>query len=410
MTAYRTAIRRGLAIRRPAHRPPRRGRKLDHGSIVAPLAATVAATLAARALVRAGTALARAERDRRARLQREQERQFALLPGESPAEGLRRIALGQIDLALELLESGVERDPARAVHETRKALKRLRALVRLLRDELPEGAYERENAALRDAGRRLAGARDGEVMVNTLEGLLKRHPRKLGQRRRVARLRDRLSEERGRAAASAVLGDSSTRREVIGDLGAVRSRVLQWRLPQRPGMELAAGGLRRIYGDGRRRYERAAGGKGDRSRAMHEWRKRVKDLRHAAEAMDRAGPGSGERARHGRRRGGGRRRARRRREAARIHRLARRADALGEVLGEDHDLAVFAARLRADPAFQLGGRTRRTLLRLITRRRRQLRRRALREGARLYRRRPKAFLERMRDAYARGASAGLTQR
>src|SRR5712692_10279589 len=98
MTTYRTAIRRGLAVRRASRRPPRRGRKAQHGSIVAPLAATVAATLAATALVRAGAAVAKVERDRRWRAQRQRERQFALLPGERPAEGLRRIALGQLDL------------------------------------------------------------------------------------------------------------------------------------------------------------------------------------------------------------------------------------------------------------------------------------------------------------------------
>jgi hypothetical protein len=72
------------------------------------------------------------------------------------------------------------------------------------------------------------------------------------------------------------------------------------------------------------------------------------------------------------------------------------------MLGEDHDLAVFAERVRGDPGLQLGRRTRRTLLRLISSRRRQLRRRALRAGERIYRRGPKAFLSRVREAYARG--------
>jgi CHAD domain len=369
---------------------------------VAPLAATVAATLAATALVRAGTALAKAERDRRSRAQRGRLRQFGLLANERPAEGLRRIALGQLELALELLEGEIERErAARAVHETRKALKRLRALMRLLEDELPRGEFAAANAALRDMGRRLAGARDAEVLLSTLGQLLERHPRKLGQRRSVARLRERLAAERDLAASSALLGDAAARMEVIGELRALRSRVLQWRFPERSGMELAAPGLARIYRQGRRRHRRAARGRGDRSRAMHEWRKRVKDLRHAAEMLDRSDPGP-KRARHGsQRRGRGRRR--KRREAARIHRLARRADALGEMLGEDHDLAVFAERLRKDPGLQLPRRTRRTLLRLISKRRRQLRRRALRDGARIYRRAPKAFLARVRGAYARAA-------
>jgi CHAD domain len=364
----------------------------------------VAATLAATALVRAGAALAKAERDRRRHAQRERERHFALLPGEHPSEGLRRIALGQVDLVLELLEGEIDRmGAARTVHETRKALKRLRALLRLLGDELPEGEFARENATLRDAGRRLAGARDAEVMLSTLEQLLKRHPRKLGRRRSVAMLHDRLAAERDRAAVSALIGDSSARRELIGELRALRSRILQWKLPDVRGMAVAEPGLRRIYDQGRRRYRRAAMVAGDRTRAMHEWRKRVKDLRHAAEMLDRSDPGRREHARHGRRGRGRRRRARRRREAARIRRLAHRADALGEVLGEDHDLAVFAERVRADRALALGRPARKTLLRLIARRRRQLRRRALRQGERIYQRRPKAFLARVRDAYARAA-------
>jgi hypothetical protein len=366
------------------------------------LAATVAAGLAATALLRAGAALAKAERERRRRAQRRRERQFALLPGESPAQGLRRIALAQLDLALEELQGEIDRQSAaRAVHETRKALKRLRALVRLLRDELPQGEFARENAALREAGRRLASAREGEVMLNTLEGLLARHPRRLGRGRSLAELREALAEERDRAALGALLGDSATRRELIGELGAVRSRVLQWRLPERPGMRLAEDGLRRIYRQGRRRYRRVLAGKGERSRVMHEWRKRVKDLRHAAEMIDRVDPRGRDHGRHGRgQRGSGR--ARRRKQAARIQRLARRADALGELLGEDHDLAVFAERVRTDPGFRLGRGTRKALLRLIARRRRRLRRRALRQGERIYGRRPKAFLASMRRAYASG--------
>src|ERR1700736_4633296 len=107
MTTYRTAIRRGLAVRRTAHRPPWGGRKPRHGLIVAPLAATVAATLAATVAMRVGTAIARTERKRRLQAKQDRDRQFALLPGEHPAEGLRRIALGQLELAIEVLEGEI---------------------------------------------------------------------------------------------------------------------------------------------------------------------------------------------------------------------------------------------------------------------------------------------------------------
>jgi len=397
MTTYRTAIRRRLAVRRAADRPPAGGRKAGHGSIVAPLAATVAATLAATVVVGVGAALAKAERERR-RARRERARQFALLPEEPPAEGLRRIALGQLDLVLELLGGDGEVQPEmQAVHETRKALKRLRALLRLLEDVLGKPACTRESAALRDAGRRLAGARDSEVMVSTLDGLLERHPRKLGASGSIARLRRRLVTER-ELAVGRTLGDRAALAEVLRELRAVRARVAAWSLPERGGLELVEPALRRIYGQGRRRHRRAERDRGDRARALHEWRKRVKDLRYAAEMLDRRDSDAEEasRERHGRDR---RRRERERRRTTRIRRLARRADELGEVLGEEHDLALLAARIRRDArrkdAVKIRRRTRERLLKLIERRRRDLRRRALRQGARLYRRPPRDFARRL---------------
>jgi CHAD domain-containing protein len=417
MTAYRTAIGRRLAVRRPAHRPPWRGRKA-HGSIVAPLAATVAATLAASAAARVGVALARAEGERRRRAQRKRARQFALLPGERPAMGLTRIGLAQIDLALEQLAASSGHDPTRAVHETRKALKRLRGLMRLLREELGEQVYARESAVLRSAGRRLARERDAVVMLATLQGLLERHPRKLGGSGGLALLHQRLEAERERARPPTPLDEEAARAraELLEELSALRGRMAAWRLPERPGIELVEPSLRRLYRQGARRHRRAARGKGDRGRALHEWRKSVKDLRYAAEMLNRKSPagaaallqtGGAALLRGGH--GGGRGRARARaKRAALIRRIARRADDLGEMLGEEHDLALLAERLRSETTrsdgVKLGKRTRRTLLKLIAKRRRQLRRRALREGARLYRQRPRRFLARVRDAYALGAA------
>ncbi len=403
MTTDRTAIRRRLAVRRTAHRPPWRGRKSLHRPIVAPLAARVAATLAASVAVGVGVALAKAEHERRSsKDRRKAERQFALLPGEQPADGLRRMALGQLDIALELLggDDGIPPDE-RAVHETRKALKRLRALVALAREELGAEVSARETIALREVGRRLSGARDAEVMVCTLDELISRHPRKLGRRGSVLRLQRRLAWERDRAQERA-LGDVAVRSEVLDELRAIRARIARWRLPDRHGIEGLEPGLKRTYRQGRRRYRRAAGAKANRAIALHEWRKRVKDLRYAAEMLDRQAP---ERAR------GKRRRPHGASGTQQMRKLARQADELAETLGEEHDLTVLAGRIGArgglSAQVRLGRRARKTLLRLIARRRRELRRRALRDGARLYRPAPKRFVARARRAYGR---ASISQR
>jgi CHAD domain-containing protein len=408
-----TAIRRRLSIRRTAHGPPWGGRKAGHGSIVAPLAATVAATVA----VGVGVALARAERERRARSgHRDRDGRFALLEGERLGAGLRRIALGQLDIAIEMLEgSDRELSPEQRVHEARKALKRLRALLRLVQDELGDAAYEREHELLRRCGTQLAKARDAEVLLATLDGLIERKPKQLGARCGVQRLRARLQSERDGAAAAA-LANSATHAGVLGDLRAMRVRVSTWELADESGIEAIEPALTRLYSKGRARMRRAKRARGDRARGrkLHEWRKRVKDLRYAAEVLERAeaekrsGKRSAKKASKGERgtgKRGGRARKQARAGAAFLHDLAKRADDLGELLGEEHDLAVLAERVRAeakrdDRSGAPRSGARKALLKAIARRRKRLRKRALRDGKRLYARKPKQLLRRVRAAQA----------
>ncbi len=395
MTTDRTAIRRRLTVRRTAHRPPWGGRKTParasfslgasgHRSIVAPLAATLLATVA----VGIGVAVARAERERRDARERppkrkrklkprkppskpKRRRRFGLLHDETPARGLRRIVLAQLDLAIELLRGESATSPAQAVHETRKALKRLRALMRLLEGEIGAKQAARERRGLSDIARNLAGARDAEVMVDTLEDLIRRHPRKLGHRRGVIELREHLRDERLTATAQ-TLSDAATREQVARELEDLRVRVAGWRLRERRSAQrLVKPGLTHIYRAGRDRRKLAAKRKPAR-RAMHKWRKQVKDLRYALEAIDVQGSPD-----------------------KRLAKLARRADRLGELLGDEHDLTVLGELIAAHRPLRGHRRTRKQLLRSISRRRARLRKRALREGRRLYERPPRRFVRRL---------------
>ena len=373
MAANWTAVRRRLTVRRTAHRPPWGGRQLGHRSIVAPLAATIVASVA----VGVGVALAQAERTRRsAKRQRKRDAPLHATAGRAAGRrrcgGWRSASSTSRSSCWATKSSGGRALDKEAIHETRKALKRLRALVRLLREELGERQFRREHEILRDAARRLAGARDAEVMVDTLDALLQRHPRKLGRRRPLIELRKQLVAERA-VAARQTLGDQATRGEVLRELSGLRERAQRWELPERPGIAIVENDLRRVYRQGRARMRLLARGKGG-AHASHEWRKRVKDLRYAAEIL-------------------------------RLRPLAHRADELGEVLGEEHDLVVLAGLLpppgRAPFKGKRGKRARKALLKRIARRRRQLRKRALRKGERLYGRRPKKFARRVRHAHAR---------
>jgi len=320
-------------------------------------------------------------------------RPLGLAAGEELAEGLRRMAIEQTDLALAQLAEAEGGDARKAVHETRKAIKRARTIVRLLAGELGREVCAREQATLRAATSHLAGARDAEVMLETLDALVARRPRRLGRSPGVARLRRHLAAEREQAERRMLA--PGNRMRVADELRLFRVRALAWELAPGPGVGPIEDGLHRIYRQGRRRRRRASRKGGNRMRTMHQWRKRVKDLRYSAEALRRAEPQPGPL-----RKLSAKRSKRISSEARWMGRLAARADDVSELLGEEHDLAVFGAWLCEHGKEAGAGRaTRRRLRKEIVRRRRKLRRRALRESRRLYARGPRAFMRRSARAY-----------
>src|SRR5258707_559913 len=84
-------------------------------------------------------------------------------PNESVRKAVRRIVRKQLDRILEALESPGDRDEA--VHEIRQRFKKVRAVLRLLRDELGEKTYRQHNACFRDAAQPLAELRDAMVLL-----------------------------------------------------------------------------------------------------------------------------------------------------------------------------------------------------------------------------------------------------
>jgi CHAD domain-containing protein len=391
MTTDRTAIRRWLSVGGAAHRPPVRLGKSRHRSIVAPLTAALGVSALGVGLILANGRLS----ERRQR----RERRPGVLAGEQVAEALRRMALGQVNLALEQLEGITAANAAEAVHEARKAIKRLRTIMRLLEGVLGRPRCAAEDGALRAAARGLSGSRDAEVLLATLEGLVRREGKRLKRARGVRRLRRRLERERD-AAQQRMLEDPAALRLVVGELRAFRARASDWQLDDRHGIAPVEAGLRRIYGQGRRRWRRAGRGGGSRTRAMHRWRKRVKDLRYATEMLGQLdrGPGSMSTALGlaGRGTPG--------KPDRMLRTTARRADKLGELLGEEHDLAVLGEWVQ-EQGKQAGAtrRERRRLIKRIAKRRRKLRKRALRDGGRLYRRGTGKFLRRVAKADKRRA-------
>jgi len=84
--------------------------------------------------------------------------------------GFRQTVMEPATEAVQLLEK-YELDRGRAIHQGRKDLKKLRAALRLIRDHADEEFIPAESVRLRDAGRLLADARDADVKMQTLAAL-----------------------------------------------------------------------------------------------------------------------------------------------------------------------------------------------------------------------------------------------
>jgi CHAD domain-containing protein len=297
---------------------------------------------------------------------------YRLQEAEPLPEGVKRIARAELDGALAHLRGEAGADDDERVHEARKALKKTRALLRLVRDEIGSKVRRQENDVLRDAARRLSEVRDADVLVATATSL-RDHTRSEPTKAEVGRVVRALTERR-EAVRARVVEEEDVTGGVVADIEAARGRIDAWPV-ERPGPEVFLGGLRRTAERGARRmaaaYEAAAE---ERDEAFHEWRKRAKDLWYHARVLEPAAPGA-------------------------IGDLVALTDELGDLLGLDHDLAVLASTLDELEPIREAEALREAMHALIERRRFDLQRRALPLGRRVHAEGGKALARRLAAQY-----------
>jgi len=328
-----------------------------------PPAGKAAAAAAGVALAGAAAAGGKLAHDRRSKPATDgSQRIYRLRGDEHVPDGIRRIARGQLVNAHERLDGASKHTLGEAVHDTRKRLKRLRACLRLTRDALGEETYDRENTAFRMAGRRLSGARDAQVLVETLDALTKHFADEL-PRAVTEKLRARLHDEHEQATA-AMRDDDATIAATLGELEGARTRAAGWTLDP-DGFAALKPGLRRIYRRGRKRIRAARAD--TTTENLHEARKRVKDLWHATQIVRPAAP-------------------------KKLKKVSRRAHDVADLLGDDHDLAVLREYAETHPQCFDDESSRRALLAVLDRRRDALQRKALKRARKLYARPPKRFV------------------
>ena len=101
---------------------------------------------------------------------------FVLAKKESVPDGIKRIIGSQIDYALNNIEQNIDKDFDESIHEARKSSKKIRAVLRLVRDEIGNELFKRENYHFRDINRYLSEIRNISVIIETLNKVIKNNP------------------------------------------------------------------------------------------------------------------------------------------------------------------------------------------------------------------------------------------
>ena len=296
-------------------------------------------------------------------------------PTTAPANPACTLLLSEIGLALRQL-AAPRSLPDEAVHAARKALKKARAALRLLRDGIDEAIYRRENSALRDAGRLLSPMREAHVSLSTFESLCAGHADVLCGSDLVA-TRKKLQAHRN-AARRAMLDNGL--QACVRMLRNCRDRARKADLSSCKSTAIASG-LQRIYHNGRQALAEAR--ECGTHEALHEWRKQVKYLANAISAL-----------------GGS--------TQSDLTHLKKQLSHLADALGDDHDLAVLHSLIAHAAAADAKSAHR--LLRLIGRQRAMLQKRAYRLAPAVYDSKPAEFMRALHTSQRPAAPAPKARR
>jgi CHAD domain-containing protein len=281
---------------------------------------------------------------------------YCLKLREPLADGLKRIFHEQIQSALKLC-----RHPAKergvTVHEVRKHLKKLRAALRLTKNEVGKNRWAKEDLFLREIGRLVSDLRDAHVRYQTLIQL------RDDAKQQFPRIEELLSMERESFSAAF----AGWQKQAIPKLKRVRERLSKWPLSGITWKQIC-GVIAKSYRRGQNRLAKALKKRDPES--FHAWRMSVKELWYQLRIL-------------------------RPLNRLVLEEIASDAKTLGELLGRAHDFAFLLARLDRERGDQALYDELVQLQELIRKRGKRLHRDALELGRRFYAEPSEAFAKRI---------------
>jgi CHAD domain-containing protein len=287
---------------------------------------------------------------------------YRLKHDESVIRGLKRVAREEMEAAGAQLSGHKKPSRDEAIHDARKSIKKVRALLRLANPE-QEGIYGRENARLRDIARRLSKFRDAFAIIETFDALKNKFKRET--RNQLQSVRLGLTKRRSQSAREEDVGIVIL--EAASALRKAAKRVKTWPL-ETDGFAAIGPGLEETFRAGRKALARVRNAA--RPENLHELRKRVKDHWYHLRLLEDLWTDV-------------------------IQATEKSLKDLETQLGNDHNLVVLRETIVADPAFYGDKKDIDLTLHLIQKYQKELRKHSLGLAARIYDEKPGAFIRRM---------------
>src|SRR6266853_2003524 len=192
---------------------------------------------------------------------------FCFKKKESVRKAIRRLGCERVEDALECLKDCRHGE---AIHCVRKDIKKIRAVLRLVRTQMSRKEFKLLKRLLRKPAKRLGAARDAYVKAKTLTDVIQHFKAQLaaGALRHIrAELRGALDEEMKRFAKE------KTAKTIDRGLRRVAKELKDMEIKGK-GWKALGPGFKTAYADGAAAYQGAL--KHPSPENFHEWRKRAK--------------------------------------------------------------------------------------------------------------------------------------
>ncbi|MBL3655220.1 CHAD domain-containing protein [Fulvivirga sediminis] len=283
--------------------------------------------------------------------------------------GIKHLINEELTSSYEAIEKVTTETRHETIHSLRKSFKRIRAILRLIREKIGKQEYKKQNTFYRDLGRQISDLRDSTSIIEVLDDLRIKHKKELETDAFELPL-ESLTYYRRQATKKQL--DQEDKLSFIQS--ALYDKLIaseEW-IPEIESFTDLSPSLRRVYKRGKEGLAKSIESKSPQD--FHEWRKRAKYLRFEMEVLNRIWPKP-------------------------MKAFAKELHDITDYLGTDHDLYLLTEKINNSDVQFKSTTEKSILMALIEHQRQQLQEYSILKGKKFYNFHSDQFIQLLENAW-----------